>query len=163
MAERQPRRIENRPWLAAEVNSETIADLTRELEELHERAAAAIALAEERATTALRAARETVRWAQIDERRMRAELDVVTEQKVDLATRLALCEQTLRERERELERERKLADEATRWASRVESELVLGTSPAPPADADVAATAAADPPMSTPRRREPRVRVRHAS
>jgi hypothetical protein len=128
---------------------------------MHEHAAAAIRLAEQRASAALRGARESVRQAQVDaearwQLAMQAQLDLRMKAEA-LACKLASELAYLR---REFEAERKLADDAARWASRVEGELLHGT----PATADaVAGTSPTDPPISTPARREPRVRVRHAS
>ena len=101
------------------------------------------------------------------EERLRNELDVVRNEKLEVRTRLSLTEHALQERQHELERERKLADEAMRWASSVERELVLApTPPAQPAPApapagDCAATPpAAEPPIALRRRRGSRVRLR---
>lgn len=98
------------------------------------------------------------------EERLRAELDQVRTEKLELRTRLRMCEHALAERERELQRERKLADEAMRWASSVERELVLSPAPAPaaPAAGDCAVKPPADPPKVL-RRRGSRVRLRPAS
>ncbi|HEX8159939.1 MAG TPA: hypothetical protein VF526_21375 [Solirubrobacteraceae bacterium] len=128
---------------------------------MHEHAAAAIRLAEQRASAALSVARESVRRAQIDaEARaglaLQAQIDLRMKAEA-LACKLGTELEHLRH---ELEAEAKLADDATRWASRVEGELVRATSPTTD---DVAGEPPADPPISTPARRQPRVRVRHAS
>lgn len=60
---------------------------------------------------------------------LRAELDRADGDMAELRTRLALCVHALRERENELEGERKLADEAAHWASRVERSLVRDEEP----------------------------------
>ncbi|MEA2231801.1 MAG: hypothetical protein QOD83_1617 [Solirubrobacteraceae bacterium] len=137
------------------------ADADARVTAMHEHAAAAIRLAEQRASAALRGARESVRQAQVDaearwQLAMQAQLDLRIKAEA-LACKLGSELEYLR---REFEAERKLADDAARWASRVEGELLHGT----PATADaVAGTSPIDPPNSTPARREPRVRVRHAS
>jgi hypothetical protein len=104
------------------------------------------------------------------EERLRADLDLVRTEKLELRTRLSMCEHTLAERERELERERKLADEAMRWASSIERELVLpppalvpAPAPAPAPAGDCAVKPPADPPIAAMRRRGSRVRLRPAS
>jgi hypothetical protein len=137
------------------------ADADERVKAMHEHAAAAIRLAEQRASAALRGARESVRQAQIEaearwQLAMQAQLDLRMKAEA-LACKLGSELEYLRG---EFEAERKLADDAARWASRVEGELVHGTSPA--ADG-VAGKSPADSPISTPARREPRVRVRHAS
>jgi hypothetical protein len=121
--------------------------------EMCEHAATAIRLAEERATAALHFAAQTLRQAQID---------------VEVLQHKHALECAL---------ERKLADEAVMWASRIECQLMLGSAPAPAPKAgdgdavglaagltvDLAVKPAADTPTSTPRRRGRRVLVRHAS
>ncbi len=98
------------------------------------------------------------------EERLRAELDQAKTEKAELRTRLGICEHTLSQRELELERERQLADEALRWASRVERELVLEpVAPAPAAAAgECAVKPAVEQPASVLRRRGPRIRLRPA-
>jgi hypothetical protein len=56
--------------------------------------------------------------------RLLEELDEATNEKLELRARLGLAEHTLAQRDRELAGERKLADDAAMWASRVECELV---------------------------------------
>ena len=101
------------------------------------------------------------------EERLRAELDRAHTEKQELRTRLSLCEHALAERERDLERERQLADEAMRWASSVERELVLPkpsrVQAVPPPAGDCNAKPPAEPPITALRRRGSRVRLRPAS
>jgi hypothetical protein len=98
------------------------------------------------------------------ELRLRADLEFATRETLALRTRLGACEQALQESDRALERERGIADEATRWASRVERELVPDPSPvASGAEVEPAQSAAAGPPISPLRRRGPRVRLRPVS
>lgn len=172
--------------------AEQLTDAEARLRDLHAQAAEAIALAEERATSALLRAGETVRGipggadgarercmaAELEhlrreraehEERLRAELDTAHAERVELRTRLSVCEHTLADRERELARERKLADEAMHWASSVERELLASQSPGAPAAAAVVppagdcAVPAADAPQIAVRRRGSRVRLRTAS
>jgi hypothetical protein len=94
---------------------------------------------------------------------LRAELEQTESDKAELRTRLALCVHELREREDELERERRLADEATRWASRVERSLMNGDAPGPATASvghDITLRATAGPPIPAPRRFRSRVRIR---
>jgi hypothetical protein len=156
---------------------------------LHAQAAEAIQIAEERAAQALHEARELVdalgqgtasvaetrlatelehvrREKAELEQRLRGDLDRATAEKIELRTRLGICEHALAERDDELERERTLADEALRWASSVEHELVQAPVPAArPAreeDDDRPARPAPDPATSPLRRRGGRVRLRPA-
>lgn len=96
---------------------------------------------------------------------LRDELEQIESDKAELRTRLALCLHELHEREDELERERKLADEATRWASRVERSLVLGDG-APSSSSsghDITLRAGPGQPIAGSRRFRPRVRMRPGS
>jgi hypothetical protein len=157
--------------LLAELLAGERAAANARLQEAHEQAAAAIGLAEQRASAALRDALETVRRLTDPaetELRLRADLVLATSEAAQLRTRLGACEDALRERERErereLQRERGIADEATRWASRVERELVLDPPHVGPGSAAVAAQPGpTGPPISPLRRRGPRVRLRHVS
>ncbi|MDP2709742.1 MAG: hypothetical protein Q8O56_00865 [Solirubrobacteraceae bacterium] len=112
------------------------------------------------------------------EEHLRAQLEREASQQAALRARLATCEQTLHARQHELEQERRLADEATRWASRVERDLQLGGPPAAQPGADDPArpqrsagevdraAPSGDPPASTVatlHARWPRVRIRRAS
>ena len=76
----------------------------------------------------------------------------------ELLERLQRNERALRARERDLERERKVADEAARWASRAERALA-----ARPPDGPDEPILAGGAPIAARRRRGPRVRVRHGS
>jgi hypothetical protein len=153
--------------LLAELLAGERAAANARLQEAHEQAAAAIGLAEQRASAALRDALETVRRLTDPaetELRLRADLELAASEAAQLRTRLGACEDALRERERELQRERGIADEATRWASRVERELVLDPPHVGPGSAAVAAQPGpTGPPISPLRRRGPRVRLRHVS
>jgi hypothetical protein len=150
---------------AAAIRSADAAANAR-LAQANEQAAAAIRSAQERASDALRGALETVhRLADPTETELllRADLELAASETVALRTRLGACEHALHVRDRELQRERAIADEATRWASRVERELVLDAPPVT-SGADLAAQpAAAGPPISPLRRRGPRVRLRPVS
>jgi hypothetical protein len=108
------------------------ADLT----EMREQCVAAIRTAEAHAAAAMHAARETIEQGRAD---AKAQVDELRE---------------------ELARERTIADEATRWASRVERELLLAERPA----TDPRQVSGAEPAAIEPAgRRSPRVRVRLAS
>lgn len=156
----------------------------RELAELQERERAAAAdgleqLREERAMrlraerdagdlraelAALRRACEQCAAKQELEERLRAELERETSERAALRTRLEICEQTLRERDRELELERQVAAEATRWASRVERTLLDGPSgEADRTGKDDPAAGSGDPSVTTLHGRASRVRIRNAS
>jgi hypothetical protein len=113
-------------------------------------------------STIRRVARETAEHARgerlVLERSLHAQLDRAASEKAELNIRLSVCEHALREREHELARERELADEATRWASRVERALVFG----PPAERDGDVAPPPQPASGPPtplRRRDARVRV----
>jgi hypothetical protein len=98
-----------------------------------------------------------------DELMLRAELEQAESDKAELRTRLALCVHELHEREDELERERRLADEAARWASRVERSIMHGelpTSATASSGHDITLRAAAGAPIPPPRRFRSRVRSR---
>jgi hypothetical protein len=91
------------------------------------------------------------------ELRLSRDLAAAARENDELLARLQRSERALRSRERELERERKLADEATRWASRAERALVAGPLVRPIAEAKPTAGT----PITSSRRRGPRIRVRH--
>jgi hypothetical protein len=96
------------------------------------------------------------------ELKLRAELSRADGEKAELRTRLALCIHELRERESELDHERKVADEAARWASRVERSLERDDRSVPLAG-DIVLRPPSGSPTSPPRRRGPRLRLRHGS
>ena len=90
--------------------------------------------------------------------RVRDELAAAMRENDELLERLQRNDRALRARERDLERERRVADEATRWASRAERALAAQP-PADPAEPILADGA----PSAARRRRAPRVRIRHGS
>jgi hypothetical protein len=144
---------------AAAVTREAVAD--------REEAALAAANAESQPTAHERrlvAELEHLRRERIEhENRLRDDLARATTEKLELRTRLSLCEHALAERDRELERERKLADEAMRWASSVERTLVAPDPVLADAPAEDCATTSSVEPPAVLRRRGGRVRLRTAS
>ena len=89
------------------------------------------------------------------ELRLSRDLTAAARENDELRERVQCSERALRSRERALERERKLADEATRWASRSERALVTA-----PVVGPAGAKPAAQSPIALPRRRGPRIRIR---
>ncbi len=118
-----------------------VGELQHELEELQRAASAAADVAPQPSP---------------DELRLQRALAAAHRDNEELIRRLQGAERELRSRERELERERKLADEAARWASRAEQ--ALAAEPTVPA---LGPSPLAGPPSTSARRRGPRVRIRH--